>query len=163
MQRALLVVAVALAATSVAGGGGQAGANFSGRWKLVSASPARPGYEQFWLGTEVIVTQTANLLETTRVAPMPERTARFNLDGSESHNEYTVKGQREEKDSRATWNGASLLISTDTTPPDGRTWLSNIMRWSLDPDGTLVVGDTEICGRGECPSVVTALKFKKQE
>jgi len=163
-MRRLLIVAVLLAATSgVAGGANQAGANFAGRWKLISASPTRPGYEQFWLGTDVTVTQTAAVLETTRVAPLPERTARFTLDGSESHNEYTVKGQLEEKDSRATWNGASLLISTDTTTPDGRTWLSNIMRWSLDPDGTLVVGDTEICGRGECPSVVTALKFKKQD
>jgi hypothetical protein len=36
------------------------------------------------------------------------------------------------------------------------------LRWSLDPDGTLVVGDTEICGKGECPSVVTTLKFKKK-
>ena len=32
----------------------------------------------------------------------------------------------------------------------------------FDPDGTLVVGDTEICGKGECPSVVTTLKFKRQ-
>ena len=39
---------------------------------------------------------------------------------------------------------------------------SNILRWSLDADGTLVVGDTEICGKGDCPSVVTTLKFKRQ-
>ena len=26
----------------------------------------------------------------------------------------------------------------------------------------LVVGDTEICGRGECPSVVTTLKFRRK-
>jgi len=57
---------------------------------------------------------------------------------------------------------SSLLISTDTTTPDGRRWLSNILRWSLDPDGTLVVGDTEICGNGECPSIITALRYKRQ-
>jgi len=32
----------------------------------------------------------------------------------------------------------------------------------FDSDGTLVVGDTEICGKGECPSVVTTLKFKRE-
>ncbi len=35
-----------------------AAVDFSGRWVFVSATPARPGYEQFWLGTEAIITQT---------------------------------------------------------------------------------------------------------
>ena len=72
-----------------------------------------------------------------------------------------MNGQRLVRNSRATWNGNTLLISTDTALPDGQTYLSNILRWSFDADGMLVIGDTEICGRGECPSVLTTVKFKK--
>jgi len=136
--------------------------NFSGRWVLVSASPARPNYDQFWLGTETTIAQDAARLTIARVNPAPERTATFTLDGAESQNKYVVGSAPIVRDSRATWNGESLLISTDTTTADGYRWLSNILRWSMDSDGTLVIGDTEICGKGECPSVVTALKFKKK-
>jgi hypothetical protein len=138
-----------------------AAVDFSGRWVLVSAAPVRPGYEQFWLGTEATITQTTSSLRVRRLTPLPQRDARFALDGDETQNEYVVNGQRLIRNSRATWNGNTLLISTDTALPDGQTYLSNILRWSLDADGTLVIGDTEICGRGECPSVLTTVKFKK--
>ena len=137
-------------------------ADFSGHWVLASVSPSRPNYDQFWFGTEATITQTPKTLSIARVSPAPARTAVFTLDDEESQNKYTVSGSPIVRDSRATWNGNSLLISTDTTTADGNRWLSNILRWSLDPDGTLVIGDTEICGKGECPSVVTTLKFKKK-
>jgi hypothetical protein len=129
---------------------------------LTSVSPQRPEYDQFWLGTEAIVTHDGTSLVITRVSPAPQREARFTLDRTESRNEYVVGGERVTRDSRATSSGGSLLISTDTTKADGGRWLSNILRWSMDADGTLVVGDTEICGRGECPSVVTTLRFKRK-
>src|SRR4029450_12032915 len=134
---------------------------FTGPWLLTSISPQRPDYDQFWFGSEATVVQTATTLVITRVGPPPGREARFRF-GEESHNEYLVNGQKLVRDSRATLSRGTLLISTDTTPPDGQRWLSNILRWSLDADGTLVVGDTEICGKGECPSVVTTLTFKRQ-
>ena len=136
---------------------------FSGRWVLVSATPSRPGYEQFWLGTEASITQTPSSLSVRRLTPLPQRDARFALDGEESQNEYVVNGERLIRKSRATWNGNTLLISTDTALPDGQTYLSNILRCSLDADGMLVIGDTEICGRGECPSVLTTVKFKRAD
>ena len=136
-----------------------AAVDFSGRWVLVSAAPVRAGYEQFWLGTEATITQTPSSLSVRRLTPLPQRSARFALDGDETQNEYVVNGLRLIRNSRATWNGSALLISTDTVLPDGQTYLSNILRWSLDADGMLVVGDTEICGRGECPSVLTTVKF----
>jgi len=135
--------------------------SFAGHWVLTSISPQRTTYDQFWFGTEARITQTETTLVITRVSPPPQREAQFTF-GAESHNEYIVNGQKLVRDSRATLSRDTLLISTDTTPPDGQRWLSNILRWSLDPDGTLVVGDTEICGKGECPSVVTTLKFKKK-
>ena len=95
--------------------------DFSGRWVLVSATPSRPGYEQFWLGTEATITQTPSSLSVRRLTPLPQRDARFALDGDESQNEYVVNGQRLIRNSRATWNGNTLLISTDTTLPDGQT------------------------------------------
>ena len=134
---------------------------FAGHWILMSMSPERPGYDQFWFGTEARVTLTGTTLAIARVSPPPQREARFTF-GGDSRNEYVVDGQKIVRDSRATLSRGTLLISTDTTPPAGQRWLSNILRWSLDPDGTLVVGDTEICGKGECPSVVTTLKFRRQ-
>ena len=139
----------------------QPSTSFAAHWVLTSFSPERSGYDNFWLGTEAIVTQDAAGLIVRRLAPPPQREARFTF-GSESRNEYVVDGQRLIRDSRASMGKGALLISTDTTAPDGQRWLSNISRWSLDPDGTLVVGDTEICGRGECPSVITTLKFKSK-
>jgi hypothetical protein len=135
---------------------------FSGHWLLTSAKPERPAYDQFWFGTEARVAHEGTSLVITRLSPEPRREARFSLDRTESRNEYVVNNQRLIKDSRASLSGRSLLISTDTTDPDGRRWLSNILRWSLEADGTLVVGETEICGRGECPSVVTTLRFGRK-
>jgi hypothetical protein len=143
-------------------GARQAPVSFSGHWVLTSANPVRPAYDQFWFGTEATVTHEGTSLVITRLSPEPRREARFSLDRTESRNEYVVDGQRVIKDSRASLSGRSLLISTDTTDPEGRRWLSNILRWSLEADGTLVVGDTEICGRGECPSVVTTLRFARK-
>jgi hypothetical protein len=157
----LLICAVTLIAAARGVARSQAPGSFAGHWVLTAISPQRPAYDQFWFGTEARVTQTETTLVITRVSPAPEREARFTF-GAESRNEYVVSGQKLVRDSRATLSRDTLLISTDTTPPDGERWLSNILRWSLDPDGTLVVGDTEICGKGECPSVVTTLKFKRK-
>ena len=156
----LLLVWAALVAPGRIGNA-QSPVSFSGDWVLVSISPQRPNYDQFWFGSEAIVTQQDRTLVITRVSPPPQREARFTF-GAESHNEYVVNGQKIVRDSRATLSRGTLLISTDTTPPEGQRWLSNILRWSLEADGTLVVGDTEICGKGECPSVVTTLKFKRK-
>ncbi len=156
----VLLVGAVVAAAGLAPGT-QAPPAFAGHWVLISVGPRRPAYDQFWFGTEARVTQTDTTLVITRVSPPPQREARFTF-GAESHNEYLVDGQKVVRDSRATLSRGTLLISTDTTPPEGQRWLSNILRWSLDADGTLVVGDTEICGKGECPSVVTTLKFKRQ-
>ena len=145
------------------GAGVQAAPSFSGHWVLTSMRPERPGYDQFWFGTEATVTHEGTSLSISRMSPPPAREAKFTLDRKESRNEYVVDGKKVIRDSRATSNGGSLLISTDTTNPDGSRYLSNILRWSLDAEGTLVIGDTEICGKGECPSVITTLRFKRKE
>ncbi len=160
-RRRFVVVAGAFILAGAAAASRQAPASFAGDWVLTSISPQRPAYDQFWFGTEARVTRTGTTLTITRVSPPPAREARFTF-GAESRNEYVVNGQKLVRDSRATLGRDTLLISTDTTPPDGERWLSNILRWSIDPDGTLVVGDTEICGKGECPSVVTTLKFRRK-
>ena len=134
-----------IAATIVASS--QARGSFAGDWVLASISPQRTTYDQFWFGTEARVTQTETTLVITRVSPLPQREARFTF-GGESRNEYVVNGQKLVRDSRATLSRDTLLISTDTTPADGERWLSNILRWSLDSDGTLVVGDTENLWQG---------------
>jgi len=136
--------------------------SFGGHWTLASISPERRDYDQFWFGTDATVEQTATTLKIIRNGPPPRREAAFTF-GAEVRNDYVLAGGRRIiRDSRATLSRGTLLISTDTTGPDGQRWLSNILRWSMEPDGTLVVGDTEICGKGECPSVVTTLKFKRK-
>ena len=158
---ALLLLVCTVSAAAGGRPGTQAPPAFAGHWVLTSITPQRPAYDQFWFGTEARLTQTETTLVITRVSP-PRREARFTFN-AESRNEYVVDGQKIIRDSRATLSRGTLLISTDTVPPDGQRWLSNILRWSLDADGTLVVGDTEICGKGECPSVVTTLTFKRQQ
>jgi hypothetical protein len=164
LMRTLTALALLLSAVATHEGvvpGNQVSPSFAGHWVLTSISPQRPAYDQFWFGTEARVAQTDTTLVITRVSPAPQREARFTF-GAEVRNEYIVEGKKMVRDSRATLSRGTLLISTDTTPPDGQRWLSNILRWSLDADRTLVVGDTEICGKGECPSVVTTLRFKRQ-
>ena len=164
MRSIAALVLLVCAVSADAGGrpGTQAPPAFAGHWVLTSITPQRPGYDPFWFGTEARVTQTETTLVIVRVSPPPQREAQFTFN-TESRNEYVDGGQKIVRESRATLSRGTLLISTDTVPPDGQRWLSNILRWSLDADGTLVVGDTEICGKGECPSVVTTLKFKRQQ
>ena len=166
MRRATFMLVAALtvvtgAAANSAGGGAQSPASFAGGWVLESAKPLRPGYDQFWLGTEMRVTQSATTVDIARVAPAPERQAQFVL-GKETHNVYVVNGATIQRDSRATLRDGLLLISTETTTDTAPRRLSNILRWALEPDGTLTVTDTEICGNGECPSIITTLRFKKK-
>lgn len=135
--------------------------NFAGRWVLVGAKPMRPGYEQFWMGTEATVTQTPETIEILQVAPMPERRARF-VFGKETQNEYVVNGQKVQRDSRVTLRDGLLLVSTDTTTDTEPRRRTNIMRWAIEADGMLAITDTEMCGKGECPSIITNLRFKRQ-
>ena len=161
-KRLLLVLSVAFLASAGAPlrAARQSDAPFSGRWVLVAAKPTRPGYDQFWLGTEAVVAQTPTTIAITRVGPAPERRATFVL-GKETQNVYTDGEQKVVRDSRATLRDGLLLISTETTTDTAPRRLSNIMRWSIDPDGTLTITDTEICGNGECPSIITTLRFKR--
>jgi hypothetical protein len=160
-DRSIVLLSVSSLVIAAVMASAQTPPSFDGEWILTSVSPQRGDYVQFWFGSEARVTQTATTLLITRISPPPQREARFTF-GAESRNEYLVDGQKIVRESRATLSRGTLLISSDTVPPDGQRWLSNILRWSLDPDGTLVVGDTEICGKGECPSVLTTVKFKRK-
>ena len=135
--------------------------NFAGTWVLVGAKPARPGYDQFWMGTEVGIVQTPETLEVSRIVPEPLRTAKF-VFGKEVQNAYLVNGQKVLRDSRATLRDGLLLISTDTTTDTEPRRRTNIMRWSVESDGLLAITDTEMCGKGECPSIITNLQFKRK-
>src|SRR5436190_18121252 len=93
-------------------------ANFAGHWTLVSVTPARQGFDAFWLGTDADVAQTSSGVTITRLAPAPERKAVFKIEGpgSFSENVYTIDGVRHVKTSRVSL-GNTLLISTETTLP----------------------------------------------
>src|SRR5215208_1686403 len=98
--------------------------SFGGRWTLTSITPERKNYEQFWFGTDATVEQTATSLKIIRNDPPPRREAAFTI-GAEARNDYVIAGGRRIiRDSRATLSRGTLLISTDTTEPDGQRWLS---------------------------------------
>ena len=77
----LPLTVIAVLTVGLAARPSQATANFSGQWELVAAKPARPGYDQFWFGTEAKVTHDGAKLEVVRVAPDPTREARFDVGG----------------------------------------------------------------------------------
>lgn len=160
-ERVLAIgLVVALAVPCTAATGRQTDPPFSGRWTFVSAKPVRPAFDQFWLGTEAVIEQTPATVEIARAAPAPERRATFTL-GKETRNVFTIDGQEVTHDSRATIRDGVLIISTETTRPGEMRRLSHIMRLTVDPDGMLTVTDTRICGNGECPSIVTTLRYKR--
>ena len=158
----LVVLGLAAFQLSAAAQSAPATSGFSGQWVLVDARPVRPGYEQFWMGTEATITQTPETFEISRVTPSePVRQARF-VFGKEVRNSYVVNGGNVHRDSRTTLRDGLLLISTDTTTDTEPRRRTNILRWSIDANGELAINDTEMCGKGECPSIITNLRFKRK-
>jgi hypothetical protein len=139
MKRAL-IVAVALAAvvampmTSWA----QAKPDFSGKWTLDEAksdpAPARAGGGGGRGGAggtaaSMAIKQTAAELTIDRVMGQGTQTAVYKLDGSESVN---AMGQGQAK-SKASWNGATLVIATSMTmtTPNGEMTMESKETYSV--------------------------------
>ena len=149
-------VAVALAAPVMARAQGKA--DLSGTWTLDEAKsdPAPAGRGGGGGGgggrggggtaSKLVIKQTAGDLTVERTLPNGAETAVFKLDGSESVNKM---GMGEAK-SKASWDGANLVITTQQSlqTPNGTFDITSKDVYSVQ-GGVLTVTTTRTTGRGD--------------
>lgn len=90
--------------------------NFAGKWTRdavkTAAAAAAAGRTGGAGGGNMTITQDARQLVITRLVQEMEEKAIYNLDGSVSRNKLLVGGGWAEVTSTATWDGATLALST---------------------------------------------------
>jgi hypothetical protein len=170
----LLTAAAFVLATSV-GMQAQAKPDFSGKWVMDPASaPAPPagapaggggggrgggrgGGGNAGFGPEFTAKQDAKMLTIERVQGDATVSAMYMLDGSESKNSVAGRGGQQEQVSKATWDGAKLVIVT-TINAGG----NNIeQRRVLSMEGGNLVIEQTAPGRGGGEPTTTKLVYKK--
>jgi len=152
--------------------------DFSGRWTAVpepSASGSGPpvavaaGTMGSGWGTEISITQSATRLTLERAQfsqydMQPAMRLTYGLDGSESRNTINMGRGPQELVSRATWQDASLVITTSyrfTNPQGGKAETDDVKQvLSLDASGSLVITTTRSGVLGGPPSTTTTI-YKK--
>jgi hypothetical protein len=100
------------------------------------------------LGQQATLTHdaAANTLTLVRAMPQGEIRQVFNLDGSESRNRLSMGNNQIDQVSRASWDGAALMIVSQL--PMGGQNIETRMKLSIDDDGKLVVETTRSGGPG---------------
>ena len=137
--------------------------NFSGTWTRVADPNAAGGggggggRGGGGLGEAATLTQDAKTLTITRQTQNGEVKSVFNLDGSESKNMVMGRGGQTEQVSKATWDGAKLVITTSFTM--GEAAVTRTQTLSLDASGQLVVSTT---GPGRGGEVMTNTQTYKK-
>lgn len=126
---ALVVVAVAFA---------QGKPDFSGKWtpEQAAAAGGGGGGGRGMGGGPMTVTQTDKTLTIERTTQAGTSKTVYNLDGSESKNEMSMRGQTMTSTSTCKWDGNKLVITTKMEGPNGPT--EQTQTWSL-ADGKLQV------------------------
>ena len=148
-RNALIVGALSLVfAATVAQAQGKP--DFSGSWTLVvdpnaAGGGGGGGRGGGGLGQAATLTQDAKTLTITRTTQNGEVKMVYNLDGSDSKNMVMGRGGQTEQVSKATWDGAKLVITTTFNMGDNAVTRTQTM--SLDGSGQLVV-TTSGPGRG---------------
>ena len=135
--------------------------NFSGSWTLVvdpNAPPPTGRGGGGGLGQAATLTPDAKTLTITRTTQNGEVKTVFNLDGSESKNMMMGRGGQTEQVSKATWEGNTLVVTTNFTM--GEAAVTRTQKFSLDASGQLVVATTAP-GRGGGEPTTTTQTYKK--
>jgi len=169
MRRNFLVVAVVLMFGAAASMAAQAKPDFSGKWVMDPASaPAPPagaggggggggrgggrgGGAGF--GQEFTAKQDATTLTITRMQGDQTVTATYKLDGSESKNTVAGRGGQQEQVSKASWEGAKLVIVTTTQFGE--------QKRTLSMEGGNLVVETSQPGRDGGAPTMAKLVYKK--
>jgi hypothetical protein len=158
----------------------QAHPDFSGRWTLepdqapAPASPGTPAAQargdmgSGW-GSPLTITQDAAQLTVeytiyTRYDLQPPLKFVYALDGSESKNTVMMGRGAEVRSSRASWDGAALLITTAYALPDpvtGKPFTTEVkQRLTLASPTSLVVEVTRSGALGGSPTTARAVYRK---
>ena len=136
--------------------------NFSGSWTLVvdpnAPAPTGRGGGGGGLGQAATITQDAKTLTITRTTQNGEIKVVYNLDGSESKNMMMGRGGQTEQISKATWEGNTLVVTTNYTV--GENAVTRTEKFSLDASGQLVLATTAP-GRGGGEPQTTTRTYKK--
>ena len=136
--------------------------NFSGSWTLVvdpnAPAPTGRGGGGGGLGQAATITQDAKTLTITRTTQNGEIKIVYNLDGSESKNMMMGRGGQTEQISKATWDGNTLVVTTNFTM--GENAVTRTEKYSLDAQGQLVVATTAP-GRGGGEPMTTTRTYTK--
>ena len=152
MSARILTVATLLAAVAQGPLSAQGKADFSGNWKLnveksdpMGGGPGGGGGGGGGGGMAsaiTTITQAAGKLTIeVKVGDQPPRVSNYNLDGSESVNTT----QRGESKSKVSWDGANLVITTESAF-NGNTFTTKSVR-SLSADGKTMTVTTTRPGR----------------
>ena len=170
MRRNFLVVAVVLMFGAAASLAAQAKPDFSGKWTMDPASaPAPPGGGGGGgrgggrggggggFGQEFTAKQDAGTLTITRSQGDNTVTTTYKLDGSESKNTVQGRGGAQEQVSKAMWDGAKLVITTQLN--FGGNAIEQKQTLSME-GGNLVVEQSRPGRDGGAPTV-TKLVYKK--
>jgi Spy/CpxP family protein refolding chaperone len=172
MRRNFLIVAVVLTFGAAASVAAQAKPDFSGKWVMDPASaPAPPaeaggggggggrggGRGGGGFGNEFTVAQNAKTLTITRMQGDQTVTTVYNLDGSESKNSVQGRGGAQEQVSKATWDGAKLVVTTQINA--GGNTIGQKRVFAME-GGNLTI-ETTAPGRDGGPGTPTKLVYKK--
>jgi hypothetical protein len=164
----LTVAAVAISASVVAA---QSKPSFAGKWVMDPASApqggggggrGRGGMGGGW-GQTFTLTQDATTIKVERTAGETPITETYKLDGSESKNSMPGRqgGASGESVSKATWDGAKLVITTIQTMDFNGNETRIDMKRVLSKDGAdLAIETTRSNPMGGDP-VVSTVKYKK--
>ena len=137
--------------------------NFSGSWTVIADPNAAGGGAGGGrgggggLGQAATITQDAKTLTVTRTTQNGEVKLVYNLDGSDSKNMVQGRGGQTEQVSKATWDGAKLVITTNLMM--GETAITRTQTMSLDASGQLVV---TVSGPGRGGEVMTNTQTYKK-
>ena len=173
MRRNFLIVAVVLMFGAAGTLAAQAKADFSGKWVLDPASaPAPPAGAPAGgggggrgggrgggggFGNEFTIAQNAKTLTITRMQGDQTVTTVYNLDGSESKNTVQGRGGATEQVSKATWDGAKLVVTTQVNAGGNNIEQKRVFAME---GGNLTIETTQP-GRDGGPGTPTKLVYKK--
>lgn len=117
----------------------QAKPDFSGTWTPdQAAAPAGGGGGGRGMGAgPMTIKQDATTLTITRTMGENQVATVYKLDGTETENKVSMRGQEMVQKSSAKWDGSKLVLTTKSAGPDGQERVQS-QTWSLD-GGNLVV------------------------
>ena len=155
MKRIIAIVSILVAvAASSAVAGAQDKPSFAGTWKLTE--PAQP---DMFTPSQLVVAQDATVLTLTATSQMGEFKTVYKLDGSAGRSPIDFNGQTIDRETKATWDGNKLALSTKSEMNGQTIEFKNVL--SLNADGALLVESTYPDFQNGGAPITTKATYKK--